>query len=299
MDYVIVTPAYNEEKYIGQTIDSVLSQTILPKVWVIVDDGSIDGTADVIRRKAEQHPWIRYVFRPKTDGQTYFASGVHAILAGIEEISDISFDYIAILDADISLFDSYYATIFQLFSQDPKLGIASGNSADRLGGRIKKHLYDRRSCGKAIMVFRRQCYDDIGGLMPMKYGGEDTCACFMARMKGWKTWAFHELLVMHNKPLGTGASGNLLKIRFWQGIGEYFLATHPLFLIAKSLRRCIKESPILIGGLARMAGFVYAHFMGEERQISDELIKYIRSEQRNRVIKGNSIPVEFQIDTSL
>jgi glycosyltransferase involved in cell wall biosynthesis len=299
MDYVIITPAYNEEKHIGQTIDSVLSQQILPKVWVIVDDGSTDGTADVIKRKAEQHTWIRYVFRPKTDGQTYFASSVYAILAGLEEISVIPFDYIAILDADISLFDSYYETIFQLFSQDPKLGIASGNSADRVGERIKKHLYDRRSCGKAIMVFRRQCYDDIGGLMPMKYGGEDTCACFMARMKGWKTWAFHELLVMHNKPLGTGASRNLLKIRFRQGISEYFLATHPLFLIAKSLRRCIKESPILIGGLARMAGFVYAHFMGEERQISDELIKYIRSEQRNRVIKGNSIPVEFQIDTSL
>lgn len=299
MDYVIITPAYNEEKHIAKTIDSVLSQTILPRLWVIVDDGSTDGTADVIKRKAERHPWIRYVFRPKTHGQTYFASGVHAILAGIEEIIAIPFDYIAILDADISLFGSYYETIFQLFSQDPKLGIASGNSADRIGERIKKHLYDRRSCGKAIMVFRRQCYDDIGGLMPMKYGGEDTCACFAARMKGWKAWAFHELLVMHNKPLGTGPSSNLLKIRFRQGVGEYFLATHPLFMLAKSLRRCIRESPILIGGLARMAGFVYAHCMGEERQIPENLVRYIRREQVSRVFNFNRIADEFRVDASL
>lgn len=299
MDYVIITPAYNEEKHISQTIDSVLSQTILPKIWVIVDDGSTDGTADVIKSKVEQHPWIRYIFRPKIDGQTYYVSNVYAILEGIKEVSSISFEYLAILDADISLFDNYYQTIFQLFSHDPRLGIVSGNCADRIGEEIKKHLYDRRSCPKAIMVFRRQCYEDIGGFVPMKYGGEDTCACFAARMNGWKTWAFHELMVIHNKPLGTGPSRNLLKIRFRQGIGEYSLATHPLFLLAKSLRRCIKESPVLMGGLARMAGFVYAHFMGEERQIPDELVKYIRKEQLSRVLKCNRIAAEFQVDTSL
>ena len=299
MDYMIVTPVFNEEKHISQTIDSVLSQTILPKVWVIVDDGSTDRTSEIVKRYVAEHKWIQYMFRPRVAGQNYYASNVYAILDGVEKMQDISFDYLAILDADISLFDSYYETIFQLFSQDPKLGIASGNSADRIGKKIKKHLYDRRSCGKAIMVFRRQCYDDIGGLVPMKYGGEDTCACFAARMNGWKTWAFHELMVIHNKPLGTGPSKNVLKIRFRQGIGEYLLATHPLFLLAKSLRRCIKESPVLIGGLARMAGFVYAHFMGEERQIPEKLVKYIRKEQLSRVLKCNRIATEFQVDTSL
>ena len=299
MDYVIVTPVYNEEKCIGQTIDSVLSQTLLPKVWIIVDNGSTDGTVDVIKQKTEHHPWIHYIFRPKIDGHTYYASNVYAILEGIKEIGGISFGYLAILDADISLFDNYYQTVLQSFSRDSKLGIASGNCADRIGDKIKKHLYDRRSCPKAIMVFRKQCYEDIGGFVLMKYGGEDTCACFAARMKGWKTWAFHELMVIHNKPLGTGPSRNILKIHFRRGISEYFLATHPLFLLAKSLRRSMKESPVLIGGLARIAGFIYAHFMGEERQIPDELVKSIRREQLSRILKGNKVPAEFRIDASL
>lgn len=301
MDYVIITPAYNEEKHIGQTIDGVLAQTILPEAWVIVDDGSTDGTADVIKRKAENNPWIHYVFRPKIDGQTYYASNVYAIYEGYQvlELQNISFDYLAILDADIELPHDYYEKIFCFFAQDNKLGIASGHCLTHIGETLKKDLYDSRSSPKNIMVFRRQCYEAIGGFLPLKYAGEDTCACFMARMEGWKTWATTDLMVIHNKPMGTGHTRSTIKNRFRQGIGEYFIATHPLFFLAKSLRRCLKEPPILIGGVARIAGFVYAHFMGEERQIPDKLVKYIRREQLSRVLKGNRIPAEFQIDMPL
>ena len=293
MDYVIVTPAYNEAAYITQT-SSVLAQTRLPKRWVIVDDGSTDNTAEIVNRYAAKHLWIKYIFRRRIPEQSYYASNVHAIARGVAAVRDVAFGYLAILDADITLPHEYYATMLQLLSADPKLGIVSGNCVDRIGEKRKRHLYDRRSCPKAIMVFRRQCYEDIGGFVPMKYGGEDTCACFMARMKGWKTWACREMLVEHNKPLGTGPSRNFVKIRFRQGIGEYYLASHPLFFVLKCLRRCVMESPLVIGGAARLAGYMYAHFLAENREIPDELATYIRREQLLRIMKGNAVPRQFR-----
>jgi hypothetical protein len=121
----------------------------------------------------------------------------------------------------------------------------------------------------------------------------------MARMKGWKTWATTDIMVIHNKPIGTAFNKSKIKIRFQQGIGEYYLATHPLFMLLKSIRRCVKEPPYLIGGLARMAGFIFAHFMGQKRQIPDELVEFIRKEQFSRVLKGNKISAEFNVNTSL
>jgi len=289
-NYIIITPAYNEEDYIGQTIDSVLAQTVPPKLWVIIDDGSTDKTAEIIRKKTENYPWIRYVYRPKAEGQTYYASNVYAIEEGLKLDVAADYEYLAILDADISLPEDYYERMFVCFEQDQQLGIASGVYRIRDGEELKKVLNDRRSCPKNIMVFRRDCFGDIGGFVPMKYGGEDTCACFMARMKGWKAWSFPDIEVAHNKPVGTGHANSLLKIRFRQGVGEYFLATHPLFLFIKSMRRCILESPFILGGLARLVGFYYAHFMGEKRQIPKDLIRFIRKEQFLRVINANKLP---------
>ncbi len=298
-NYVIVTPAYNEEKYIRQAIDSVLAQTIQPLLWVIVDDSSMDQTADIIKRYAAKYPWIRYVYRKKESNQSYYASNVYAIFKGLKEIELSDYDYLAILDADIELPANYYEEIFKLFTQDKRLGIASGHCMDRVGDILKKGLYDWRSAPKNVMVFRRQCYEDIGGFIPLKYAGEDTCACFMARMKGWTTWATTNLMVIHNKPMGTGHVNSRIKIRFRQGLGEYFLATHPLFMLLKSLRRCVKEPPYFTGGLALLTGFVYAHFIGQKRQISDELVKYIRKEQLRRIFRGNQVPVEFEIKTEI
>lgn len=298
-NYVIITPAFNEEKYIEDTIKGVLSQNIIPVIWIIIDDGSNDGMACIIKEYAKKYDWIKYVFRPKVPGQSYYGSNVYAIQEGVKHLGDINYDYLAILDADIALPVDYYDKLLSRMEKDSELGITSGVYMDRIGeNKFRKVLNDRRSTPKALTVFRKLCFEDIGGFVPMKYGGEDTIACFTARMKGWKTWSFPDIVAIHNKPVGTGHANNLLKIRFRQGFGEYFIATYPLFMLVKSLRRCIKEKPYLFGGLARLLGFIYAHFIGEPRQIPKELIKYIRKEQFGRVFQGNIIPVEHQLSDS-
>lgn len=111
----------------------------------------------------------------------------------------------------------------------------------------------------------------------------------LPRMKGWKTWSFPEMVAIHNKPVGTGHSESFLRIRFRLGIGEYYSGSHPLFMLLKAMKRCFRERPFLSGGLARLAGYIYGHFMGEKRQVSEELVNYIRKEQISRILRFNRI----------
>ncbi len=293
--YIIITPAYNEAAYIECTIRGVLAQSVLPYKWLIVDDNSTDDTAKIIQQYTAKYRWIQYLYRAKEPSENYYASNVHAIVAGFKKIKTIEFDYLAILDADISLPEDYYEQIFYRFRQDERLGVASGVYQDLVDGKLYRVLNDRRSTPKAIQVFRKNCFEQIGGYLPLKYGGEDTCSCIIARMNGWKSWSFPELSVVHNKPVGTGHASNMLKVRFRHGLNEYGLATHPLFMLFKSLRRCIKERPIISGGMARMIGFLYGYCLREKRQIPDEVVLFIRKEQIGRLFNFNRIPEEHMV----
>lgn len=296
-EYIIITPAYNEAAYIERTIKGVIAQSVLPTKWIIVDDGSTDATAEIIQRYASKYSWIQYLRREKVPGQSYYGSNVYAIMEGYSAVKDTEFDFLAVLDADISLPGKYYELIFERFGKDDKLGVASGIYMDLVDGKLRKMLNDRRSTPKAIQVFRRECFVKIGGYQSMKYGGEDTCSCVMARMNGFKSWSFPDICVVHNKPIGFGHANSMLKIRFRHGINEYFLATHPLFMLAKSLRRCFKERPFILGGLVRMAGFLYACCLGEKRQMLDEMVEFIRQEQIERLFNFNKIPEKQKVAT--
>ncbi len=287
--YIIVTPVYNEAKYIGATIEGVIAQSVKPQLWVIVDDGSTDETADIIKEYAQKHEWIRYIYRPKVAGQTYFGSNVHAIMAGYDQVKDLSFGNIAILDADISLPPTYYENVFECFEQDPKLGIASGIYENLINGTLRRVLNDRRSTPKAIMVFRREVFEQIGGFLPLPDGGEDTAACIMARMKGWQTWSFPDIKVVHHRSTGLGDASSVLRARFGQGKNEYGLGSHPLFVFLKSIRRCVKEKPFIVSGLARFVGYIYVCVKRPPRQVPAEVMRFYRKEQVKRILCLNKI----------
>ena len=287
--YVIITPAYNEAAYIEQTIQSVLSQNILPAQWIIVDDSSSDESAKIIKKYAREHDFIHYHFRDKPAGQDYFASNVYAIMEGYDNIKNSCFNFLAILDADICLPRDYYQKILEKFATDNQLGVASGIYENLINGKLCPVLHDRRSTPKAIQVFRREVFEQIGGFLPLKFGGEDTITCIMTRMAGWKAWSFPDIKVIHLRPTGTGAVKNILYVRFRQGICEYNLATHPLFFLLKVLRRIVLEQPYLLGGLARMTGYLYAAARRDKIILPTDVVKFIRQEQLARVRSGNRI----------
>lgn len=281
--YVLITPAYNEGRFIGKTIEGVLAQTQLPLRWVIVDDGSTDDTWEIVSRSTERAGFIDACRRRRAAGDTYYGSNVYAILQGYARVRDLDFDFLGILDADMILEPRYYEQIFQRFEANRELGIAAGTYVEEIGGRPVEAFIDRRSTPKALQVFRRACYEQIGGYVPCPNGGEDSYTEIMARMHGWQTWSFPELRALHQKPVGTGDGRSILRAKFRQGVTDYCLATHPVFMMAKCLRRCFREKPYGGAGLARLAGFAYGYLTRTPRQILDEARRYVRREQMVRL----------------
>jgi len=283
--YVIITPAYNEEEYIERVIESVICQSIVPLRWVIVDDGSTDNTKKHIQKFLADYEWISYIRREKVPGHTYYGSNVYAILDGIKEVINVDYDYIAILDADIILCDDYYEKILEKFKLYPELGVATGTYFEIVNGTRVEAKIDRMSTPKALQVFKRKSYEKIGGYIPMKHGGEDSCAEVMVRMVGLQSWSFEEIIVEHLRPVGTRNSSALLMARFKLGFTDYSIGTHPIFMLLKSVKRCVIEKPYLSSGAARFLGFIYGCIKREKRQVPDEVIAYLRKEQLSRLQK--------------
>jgi glycosyltransferase involved in cell wall biosynthesis len=277
-NYVLITAARNEEKYIEATIKSVLSQTILPQKWVIVSDGSTDHTDEIIKKYLTHSNFIEFVRRdPGSNQNSDFASKVFALNAGYERLKDLLYDYIGHLDADITFEPDYYENVLKLFEQNPLLGIAGGYIFEPVQGNFVSRPYNtERSVAGGIQLFRRECYENIGGFIPLQMGGEDTYAEVMARMKGWKVASFKEIIVHHHK-IGSLMRG---KIRdcFRKGMVGYSLGSHPLFECVKCIRR-VGEKPHLIGAFVRMCGFVWPSISKQHRLVSTAFIKYLRAEQ--------------------
>src|SRR5262245_32605816 len=101
MEYVVITPARNERGYIGATLESMIAQTRRPLRWVIVSDGSTDGTDELVDTYRARYDWIELVRLP-TNRDRSFAAKVDGFNAGFARVRDIQFDVIASLDADIA-----------------------------------------------------------------------------------------------------------------------------------------------------------------------------------------------------
>ncbi len=264
--YVLISSARNEAVYIEKTIQSVISQSILPVNWVIVSDGSTDGTDEIVIEYARKYEFIHFVRREGNEQRQGFASKVYALREGYSHLNG----------------DAYYIeNIILKFSENERLGIAGGFIYEQDGQKFRSRPTNTtRSVAGAIQMFRRECFEAIGGLTPAKLGGEDWIAEIMARMRGWDVEAFPEQRVYHHKS-SAGARG-VLRERMRQGAGDYSLGSHPLFEIIKCLRR-IKEKPYFIGAFIRMSSYFSCWCWREDRVISDEIVAFLRQEQIARL----------------
>jgi poly-beta-1,6-N-acetyl-D-glucosamine synthase len=280
MTYVLITPARNEARFIELTIESIVAQTIRPAAWVIVSDGSTDGTDDIVRRYAADYPWIHLVRMPERR-QRHFAGKVHAFNAGLVAIADVDYDVIASLDADISVEPDHFEFLLGKLAADARLGLVGAPFRDRFA-------YDYRfvsieHVSGACQVFRRACFEDIGGYTPVKSGGIDHIAVLTARMKGWKTRTFLDKACIHHRDIGSAEHG-VLAAKFRVGAQDYRLGGHPLWELFRTGYQ-MSRSPLLVGGLSLLAGYVWAAVCRVERSISPELMGFRRHEQMRRLWK--------------
>lgn len=284
--YVLVTPARNEAASIEKTLKAVISQTILPKKWVIVSDGSTDRTDEIVREYAAKHNFIQFI-RVESDETRNFASKVRAIQKGSAQLKGIEYEFFGNLDADVSFEPDYYERILEKFEQDPKLGIAGGAVLDQQLGRFRNRYGNSDECvAGAVQLFRRECYEAIGGYLPLKYGGEDAVVLDMARMHGWEVRSFPEIEVLHHRRTGT-AETNLYRTRFLEGKEDYVLGYHPLFFLAKCAYRVL-EAPYLVGSLLRLCGYCWSSCIREERPVPADFVKYLRQRQMRRLVPLDS-----------
>lgn len=278
--YVLITAAKNEEAYIESTIRSVISQTLLPKRWVIVSDGSTDHTDEIVRKYAVDHRFID-LLKVEGDEKRSVSSKVSAFSAGFNELEHLGFDFVGNLDADVTFGRSYYERLLHEFDRNPYLGVAGGIVVEIVKGKCCESRSGSYHVAGAFQLFRRRCYDQIGGYIALKTGGEDSFALIRARMKGWETRMLPELKVFHHRPEGD-AFGGAINARFRQGITDYNLGANLIFSLGKFVWR-LTERPCLVGSLARLAGFLSCCICRDQREASPEIAEFYCEEQMRRL----------------
>ena len=280
--YVVVSPARNEADYIELTLQSLVAQTVLPLKWVIVSDGSTDGTDDIVRKYAALHPWIELHRMPERK-ERHFSGKVGAFKAGFERVSDLPYQVVVSLDADISFDSEYFAFLLGKLKADSALGLV-GTPFQEAGVQVYDYRFvSVEHVSGACQVFRRECFEAIGGYTPVKGGGIDYIAVTTARMKGWKTRTFTEKVCNHHRPIGTAQHG-VLAARFKVGLKDYAMGHHPLWEVFRSAYQATKP-PYVVGALALLSGFFSGMLRGVPRPVSAELIAFVRADQMRRLRK--------------
>ena len=291
--YVLVTPARNEEGFLEGTISSVLAQTVLPTRWIIVSDGSTDRTDEIAQRYASQHPWIQLVRMPEHRDRQ-FAAKANSFNAGYALLRNTEYDIIGNLDADITFESGYFEFLLARFAENPKLGVAGTPFVEDANQR-SHHTYAHQFAqlehvSGACQLFRRRCFEAVGGYVPIKGGAIDWIAVTTARMKGWQTRTFTEKTCLHHRKIGTGTDSALMA-HFRYGQKAYYVGGHPLWELLRGIFR-MRTKPRVLGGLYFQTGFVWAAITRMERPVPVELVAFHRSEQMSRLrgIFYNRVP---------
>jgi len=278
--FVLITPARNEEAFIEKTLESVVHQTCLPVKWVIVNDGSTDATGSIVRQYAERYDWIELVNVP-VRRERNFAAKVYAFNAGQEQLKKIQYEVIGNLDSDVSLEEDHFEFLLSKFKEDPQLGVAGtvfkeegyNSETDSLEGQL--HVSGQ------CQLFRRRCFEDIGGYFANKAGGIDWIAVTTARMMGWKTRSFREKCFFHYRHLGT-AERSVFAAAFSYGEKDYYLGGHPVWELFRVAYRMTKP-PYFVEGLALGLGYGWAMLRRTKKPISKELMRFHRREQMRKL----------------
>lgn len=291
--YVLMTPARNEEANIARVLDTVASQTLLPLRWVIVDDGSSDRTAELVEKFAREHDFV-HLLRHGATGERTFASKALALKAAYETLESLQFDFVGNLDADISLPADYYERMTREFAGNPLLGLVGGwicdvvdgredrqDLGDVPGGKRIRQSSNLNSVAGAVQLFRRACFDAIGGYFPSQVGGIDTIAEVSARMHGWKVHTSPKICVLHHREMGTAVRG-VLAAAWHAGRKDYGLGYHAVFYFLMCGSRMLKR-PYLLGGVLRWTAYVCQALRGAPVEAPPNVVAFMRQEQRARL----------------
>jgi len=279
--YLVISPVRNEAEFIERTIKSVVSQTVQPSLWIIVDDGSTDETPELAAVAAGQHEWIRLHRRADRGARKVGGGVVEAFYDGLSLVNLDNYDYVCKLDGDLQFGPTYFERLLEKFAADPRLGTASGKSWIRVNGRIvAERTSDDFSQGQS-KLYRVACFRDIGGFVrEVMWDGID---CHRCRMCGWKARSFRDekLKFIHLRPMGSSFR-SIFHGRLRWGRGQYFMGTHWLYALAITTYRMF-ERPFIFGGLCILAGYIQAALRRMPRYDDPEFRRHLHRWQLARL----------------
>lgn len=300
-NYAIVTPCKNEEWNLPNLIKSVLAQTIMPVLWVIVDDGSTDKSGKILDQFEKDHNWVKVIHLE--EAKEYL--GVHISYvynSGFEYIKDCSnksslrWEYIGILDSDTIAEPEYFEKLIKKFEENPRLGIASGSTCEITENIIhileeKNSQFDLTSPkfwdaypfslkGEKVRLdlpmgsarlWKRKCFEETGGLLE-NINAPDAISTVKAKIKGWETARFMEIKLIERSGLSAKGKWHGYKDR---GIANY-VVNLPLYIILLKSVKYSSRKPYYTG-IAYLYGY-FESLVSKKDQVKDEeVIRYYRS----------------------
>ena len=273
MKYAVIIPAYNEEHFLPRLLNSLASQHLQPTEVIVVDDGSVDGTAEVVHTFAQKHSWLRLVQNDKKEKRASGAKVVRAFYLGYQALQS-DYDFLSKLDADLELPPNYFERIAEMFSNNDKLGIAGGTILiEHKGKWVYEHFSDTDHVKGAYKSWRKKCFEDIGGLRPSI--GWDTCDEMLARYHNWEIETDTRLQVKHYRVLGTETGS--IRIRVKVGNGMYRLRYGFLITLISAAKAGYLNKPYILTGLAVMWGWFQSWLNRDEFMVSKEEGRFIRN----------------------
>jgi len=254
--YILVTPAKNEEKNLPNLIQSVTDQTIKPAVWVIVDDGSTDGTPNIIRKAQEEHSWIQRVRLEKHQrdiGKRY----AYVCNTGFKhatkycEAHSIQYAYVGLVDSDMTLGIEVFEKLIKEFEGNQRLGVVSSTVYNRINNELIFESVREDILMGSPRLWRKKCFEETGGGYLISYS-PDAVSNVLAKLKGWEVKRFEKIKAIQARK--TSSAEGLWKGYAINGISAYFTNFHPLYVLIKGLKYSFK-SPYYIG-----IAYLYGYF---------------------------------------
>ncbi len=285
--YIVITPAHNEELFIEQAFRSISAQTVLPLKWIAVNDASTDATGALLDRCAAARPDLVEVVHLQRPQGRDFGNKARAFNAGLARAAGLDYAFIGNLDADISLAPDYLENILAAFDADAALGIAGGMVSSLIDGRFVSQKVALDSVAGAVQLFRRPCFEDVGGYLALPNGGIDAAAEITARSKGWAVRTLPELSVLEHRRTGT-AAGRPLAARVREGRRLHALGYAFSFFMMRCIHRSM-ERPRIVGSAAALCGYLGALARQEPVALPPEVVSFLRREQRGKLRRALNI----------
>ncbi|MBT0571521.1 glycosyltransferase family 2 protein [Curvibacter sp. CHRR-16] len=284
--YLLISPCRDEAQYMRQTLDTVVAQTVLPALWVIVDDGSTDDTPRILAEYAAKHPWIKVVTRTNRGHRAVGPGVVDAFYAGYAAVTPTDFEFVCKLDLDLRLPPRYFEILMQRMHANPRIATCSGKAYVEQGDQLVNEGHGDETSLGMTKFYRVSAFEAMGGFVrEVMWDGID---CHRCRMMGLIacSWDEPELRFVHLRPMGSSQQ-SIYTGRMRHGYGQYFMGTGFLYILASAIKK-IAEKPYVLGSAAMLWGWVKSALQGKPRYNDLEFRRFLRTYQARALLVGKA-----------